>query len=59
MDDIDRAQEREQIETEYRIRVAAKDIPKGKPGECEMCGEWSGRLINGACAPCRDKWRLA
>ena len=27
-------------------------------GDCDLCGEWSGRLVNGACAPCRDKWSL-
>ena len=40
------------------IEAARADIPPGNPGDCEYCGEWSGRLINGACAPCRDKYRL-
>jgi len=31
-------------------------LPVGKSGECDLCGEWSGRLIDGACAPCRDKY---
>lgn len=35
-----------------------KPIPPGSPGECDLCMEWSGRLIKGACAPCRDKYRL-
>lgn len=40
------------------IDAVRADIPKGNPGDCEYCGEWSGRLIDGACAPCRDKYRL-
>ena len=39
------------------IRLKAKLDP-GYAGDCDMCGEWSGRLINGACAPCRDKYKL-
>jgi hypothetical protein len=31
-------------------------LDPGKPGDCELCGEWSGRLIDGACAPCRDRF---
>lgn len=33
-------------------------LPKGEAGECDLCGEWSGRLIAGACAPCRDRYRI-
>jgi len=36
----------------------AAEIPAGNPGECSCCGEWSGRLVNDACAPCRDRYRL-
>ncbi len=36
----------------------ALDIPAGNPGECCMCGEISGRLVQGACSPCRDKYKL-
>lgn len=57
-DEIDLAQEREQLATEEAIRNAARDIPKGEPGDCELCGEWSGRLIKGVCAPCRDNHKL-
>ncbi len=41
------------------VRSKAASIPKGDPGDCDLCGEWSGRLVEGACAPCRDRWRLA
>jgi len=57
-DEIDLAQEREYIATVNSIRANSKPIEPGAPGECELCGEWSGRLIKGACAPCRDRWRL-
>ena len=40
------------------IRRKAAEIPKGKPGECERCGEHMPRLINGVCAPCRDRYKL-
>lgn len=57
-DDIDRAQEREEIARTDAIRKASKPLAQGEPGECELCGEWSGRLVGGACAPCRDKYKL-
>ena len=39
-------------------RRKAAQIPKGRPGDCDLCGEWSGRLVDGVCAPCRDRYRL-
>lgn len=60
-DEIDDAQQREQEDTARAIKAAretAHRIPVGEPGDCDFCGEWSGRLVVGACAPCRDKWRL-
>jgi hypothetical protein len=58
MDDIDRAQQREQEDRDRAISAAARDIPAGSPGECDLCGEHSMRLVQGACAPCRDKYHL-
>lgn len=58
MDDIDIAQQREQEARARAIRAAAKDIPKGVAGDCNLCGEPSLRLIAGVCAPCRDKHKL-
>ena len=40
------------------IRRKAAEIPKGVPGECDLCGEDMPRLINGVCAPCRDRHKL-
>lgn len=43
---------------EAEIRRAAAGIPAGEPGDCDICGEHSTRLVGGACAPCRDRYRL-
>lgn len=59
MDEVDEAQERIERRIEEGIaRARAKPFEKGKPGDCDLCGEWAGRLVLGACAPCRDKWRI-
>ena len=34
----------------------AADIPKGTAGECTSCGEWSMRIVDETCAPCRDRF---
>lgn len=39
-------------------RDKASQIPAGIAGDCDLCGNWSGRLVGGACAPCRDRYRL-
>lgn len=56
-DEADVTGERMAIQ-EAAIRRKAAEIPKGKPGECERCGEPSWRLVGGACAPCRDLHKL-
>ncbi len=38
--------------------LAAKPMAKGVPGECELCGEDSPRLVFNVCPPCRDKYHL-
>ena len=61
MDDADRAQIDEDVQAAAKLRLRSSqsyEIPPGNPGECDMCGEWSGRLIGGACAPCRDLYHL-
>lgn len=30
----------------------------GVAGDCDLCGEWTSRLVGGACCPCRDKYKL-
>ena len=59
-DVIDQLDSSNQRLAEYRLhnaRVNAQ-IDPGKPGECEICGEWSARLVRKACPPCRDRWKL-
>ena len=59
-DDIDRAQERDQIIREDALEEQRRkgDMPAGAPGECERCGYDKPRLVNGVCAPCRDHYGL-
>jgi len=58
MDDMDRAQEREQLARTAAISQAARELPAGEPGECDYCGEQRLRLVHGACARCRDEYGL-
>lgn len=39
-------------------RSGADNIPTGTPGDCDFCGEWTSRLVGGACARCRDRHHL-
>lgn len=60
-DIIDQMDERNELLEDAQlaiVRARAAQIPAGAPGDCDLCGEWSGRLIRGACAPCRDKHKL-
>lgn len=61
MDDADLSQAKTEVLeaadiAEVRRRAAA--MPKGEPGDCDMCGEWFGRLVKGVCARCRDLHKL-
>lgn len=60
-DIIDQANDRAAADTDHSIteaRIRAASMPAGVPGDCDLCGEWSQRLVDGACAPCRDKYGL-
>ncbi len=59
-DEIDITNDRTQLAIDAKLQEisnAAKRAP-GTEGDCDLCGEWSGRLIDGACAPCRDRYKL-
>lgn len=59
-DDVDKANDYSEslLNSKIRgIRDKAK-LEKGEEGECDLCGEWMLRLISGACAPCRDRYKL-
>jgi len=58
-DEVDRANQ----EVEYSLAEALRKnrspyFTQGPTGDCEYCGEWSARLVGGACAPCRDRYKL-
>lgn len=55
---VDIANEHAQLLLDATIKAVAKDIEPGIAGECNLCGEFSSRLIRLACAPCRDKYGL-
>lgn len=58
-DEADRSEYFIESVIDDNVKVAmrrAAEIPIGNPGECSLCGEWSGRLVNDACSPCRDKY---
>lgn len=60
-DIIDQANDRAALDTAScvaTVRARAAAIPVGTPGDCDLCGEWFGRLVDGNCAHCRDKYRL-
>ena len=60
-DEADKTADRMEVEESANIAEIcrkAAEIPKGVPGECERCGEDMPRLINGVCAPCRDRHKL-
>jgi hypothetical protein len=58
MDDADRAEIEIERATKEAIRRNSKKLEKGEPGDCELCGEYTTRLVFGVCAPCRDRYRL-
>ena len=38
--------------------IRKKKLVKGYPGECDYCGNYTERLVNDVCAPCRDKYKF-
>ena len=59
-DEVDTSNDNIQLDIERRVEEVRRnaELPPGEPGDCERCGEWSGRLVNGVCAPCRDRHKL-
>jgi hypothetical protein len=58
MDEADRAGPEVERYLAEAIRQNSRELAPGKPGECDLCGQHSMRLVDGACAPCRDKHKL-
>ncbi len=59
-DEVDQANDQHELITDKAIALIRKKatLAPGVEGDCDLCGEWTGRLIEGACAPCRDKYKL-
>lgn len=57
-DEADITGDRMEVELAELIEMARKPLAPGVPGECDTCGEWSGRLVRGMCAPCRDRYKI-
>ena len=59
MDEVDLAQEINERHLEESLFIARQyTLAPGTPGDCDLCGEHSPRLVGGACAPSRDKYGL-
>ena len=59
MDEADMSDQRIEESISDGINEASRAVaamPKGEPGECSGCGNESLRLVNGYCAPCRDRY---
>lgn len=54
----DPVQEALQVQKEMAIRRLAQLVPEGKAGQCEYCERQVPRIVNGACAVCREKYRI-
>jgi len=60
-DDTDKAQAQEHRINEMQIAVhkrMAGEFVRGEPGECDWCGGYFARLVNGACGRCRDEYKI-
>lgn len=57
-DQIDDGSETAEFFLQVALNNAKVDIPLGEPGECDGCGDWFARTVNGYCGRCRDELRL-
>ena len=59
VDIVDRGNDRAQEILDDNLAAVPKPgVISSNPGDCDLCGRWSGRLVGGVCAPCRDRWKL-
>lgn len=57
-DDADITDEVIEKEMELSLRIImnrANRMPKGSAGECDECGFYFSRIVNGMCGRCRDE----
>ncbi len=60
-DNADEASELSMMQVDdavMKARKKAASMPIGEPGTCFYCEQYSPRLVNDACALCRDKRKL-
>ena len=57
-DEVDFANEMSEKRLAMLIKQASKPLRVGTPGDCDLCGEYTSRLVDGVCAPCRDRYKL-
>jgi len=60
-DEADRASYYVESVIDDHVKAAmrrAAEIPPGNPGDCEICGEYLYRLVDGCCGHCRDRFGL-
>lgn len=61
VDEVDKQQVIDELFDELKIKAIRDEAAKmsiGNQGDCDLCGHWSGRLVNGVCAPCRDRYEM-
>lgn len=46
-DEVDISNDNIQHDIERRVEEVRRnaELPPGEPGDCDLCGEWSGRLV--------------
>lgn len=60
MDDADKAAPRIEAYVTDALGVASRAVaamPVGEPGECNGCGDYFRRTVEGYCGRCRDKFK--
>lgn len=57
-DDVDKTNDQMETIMAAKLKSIHAGMVKGYPGECDLCGEHSERLVGDACAPCRDRHGL-
>lgn len=58
IDEANDHRDKEEAARVQAVRELAEKIPVGGAGDCDLCGDWTGRLVGGACSRCRDRYKL-
>ena len=53
-DEIDIANEYQETLLQASLsRIGSSELRHDGVGDCDSCGEWTSRLVDGECIPCR------